>query len=1761
MPIFDIESEDGRKISLEGDTAPSPDEIEEIFAGIPKKQDAMSMPSMELKPQFGPMGVERLPIPPGTPKTFQSAPNVQERPAAIFDPEAIARQEQESEAMRHASPIPSFPEGKTITEKTGIPRAAAVPISAVGKLISGVGQFFTSPAGASEAAVAATPAAPVMLVKWGYDMLKSAKESLGDLTKIPGDVVHQYVADLMRRNVQGSPLPDEYKQDFYQRGADDLVNVLALGFGGAKAGKSGIKGVLEAPKEMRARAESLGLEGEMRDVLRNTENQPLSDVDTAANIRLGLPPKATPEMLPELQRTKALVDQAIQEATQKIETPGPKAIDLLKARDAEIAPATKAIVERPGGGEAVGGKVSFMRPAEAPLPERTQQAIEREVSNAIVQPEVERLRQQERPGADELGKTEGPSGSNRPVESGEKPKAPEVATPEKPKEVWGGGEIMSESEWTDVFGKKFPHRANGIRSGKGGRGIDIERSNAARARHDKPIAEENRKNYLEYVRRELEAGKPIRNEWLRAFAMIEREASAKYLEKYGYDTSKKPWTGPDDPSAILTPVKSPPSGSGISGISFFDRQSEMEGLGRMSTAPTLEDIRAQRAAEAKQSKPEVAKLDTNVDKNKFGDPRGTTYHATPEDWAAWQEVQNQPVMESFAERERIKNKYGGMPPEPPKESSAQPRQGTSSQPSSLLEGDQTKAAETPAAVSDAIQSGIQAIESLQKKIRGARKNLNLGVPSAILDTALEAARLSLKAGKSVAEAIEAALAHIRRNIRKGDWNEAKVKAMLEKELSGAVAKPVVPAEAAKPTATKTEDVAAPNRTVEETLSKVQKVFEPKPKQKTPVSVKASNVVEAVRTGLSSKFRPVNWLEEMVAKANPSYKPKDIAGIMEQLKGSQGKGEADVYRFDRDVSKLVSGSEKDFSEYVFMRRTLDRLKQDAADINRAIAGEEVPVLNRRSVSDFTINELEPALKAFEQKLGPEKLKKFQEAADQYQRHMDNALRLQVESGRMSPEIYDAIKSGNEFYAPFKVMKYLEESSRPEGSGRKIDTVADYTKAMKGIEDRDFRLGDMLAAGRQNILMSRILADKNTAMRAVAEIAPYDIEGRFIKKLKPSEEVPSGMAAVNVLEGGKKQRYAVDTKVAEAIQLYGGNAGGFLVKAAAFMGVPFRAGATALNIPFQVSNLLADQPRVALVSKVGLGEGGGGIRGLKRNPAKFLWDTSSDMVRYPMDFLNAVFSSIGKDVFGINSKLMFDFMDSGVAGTTVQEYLTPEALKFKEPTTISRSRKLASTVLNTIPDFAKAIEQTSKVMGVQRAMRFSKVIDAQTGKLRSVQSGKELAKLYPEMITELRRFSGSPDFGRQGKWVEGARLNLIYMFLNARIQGTIADVGRLAGRDGSATAAKTWLRLAAAVGIPSVYVYYLNTQKGNKEDYESRPIQERQNYWLIPKEDENGKPRYITTEEGEKIRDYWRIPKRESSKWIANLTESALNFAQNRNPKAATDFGNQMLQELSPVNIQGDTAQEKLESVASSLNPMIKFPLELGTGRDLYRHRPIMSDQLKKASPEEQYTERTPEAFKKLAVAMPDVLPEVIRSPIMLENLTRNLTAGLVTQFLPRKDVQGRSKLENNPLLQRFQSLPMTDNSEFQENVKGLERQAVDEQLNRHRKALEAMEKNPNAQLPNLIASVLPKDKSKITSDDVKLMEHLTDLWVAKQNGATFKDRQVMALPARQRALWVQQQLGGLTPQKKAEKILELARKRIFTESVAAELVNLEQEKEK
>ncbi len=422
-------------------------------------------------------------------------------------------------------------------------------------------------------------------------------------------------------------------------------------------------------------------------------------------------------------------------------------------------------------------------------------------------------------------------------------------------------------------------------------------------------------------------------------------------------------------------------------------------------------------------------------------------------------------------------------------------------------------------------------------------------------------------------------------------------------------------------------------------------------------------------------------------------------------------------------------------------------------------------------------------------------------------------------------------------------------------------------------------------------------------------------------------------------------------------------------------PLRLGATAYNVRFQLRNLLAaDLPRATLLSRYGL-----------KRP--------DDVHRALTDWTYALYSSFKLNL-GTPNKLGMDFLKSGAANSGIQSAISPKTF---DPTV---ERNWAMKVLDTPGKISQAIEETSKLFGLRRALRHEGMLEIPDLSKIDDMPTDEALELIDYIAVEIRNYSGSPDFLRGGQLVVGPHadnLNFLFMFLRARIQGQASDVTRVTGYTGKDEARAAWVRLTPLFLAATAIALY-HRLPGNEEDFNKRAKWETDNYFMFEKFNEDGSPMMIENERGEMIRDYWRWPKREITQLVGNFVEAAVKFSYERDPEAVQDFAVTFLENISPVSVSGKDLQERAESIASGLNPLFKVPIEFGLGRDTFRHREVVPQFIegvpsRTLSPSQQYTSTTPEIFIKLGQASGI-------SPLIIEQMVRGATAGLITQFTPR-----------------------------------------------------------------------------------------------------------------------------------------------------------------
>ena len=868
--------------------------------------------------------------------------------------------------------------------------------------------------------------------------------------------------------------------------------------------------------------------------------------------------------------------------------------------------------------------------------------------------------------------------------------------------------------------------------------------------------------------------------------------------------------------------------------------------------------------------------------------------------------------------------------------------------------------------------------------------------------------------------------------------------------------------------------------------------------------------------LQDRHQPLTDVEEAILGSRPQgLTLGDRASL---IGGAAGKAEAALTPLIELRKKISSEvDDLDVSTFLFLRRTMDRLelnKSNAATYAyqqaNHVFGPPPVAPTPRDVGTFTEAIVRQKMGLLQAKLGNNNLLALDALGAEFQKLSDSNLQTLVNAGRLSKADRATIKADNDFYAPFKVMKYMSAVEGVKGTGRAIDTSVSVIKAIKGIKDEDIQLGDIMLAMGENTLRTHVLAEKNRVMLALAALADADPTGKYIQRVAPHKSPPSGFVGVNYMKDGSKLELAVLEPVARAVKGLNEQQLGVVGQALKNSAAVFRLGTVGANIGFQLVNSVKDQKRLAELSKYG-------------------FTSMADLYRYPMDFAQAAISSWGSNILGKKNQLYLDFMKSGSAGSTITETLAPSA--FRSQASVFNP---ISSGIEWSARIGKGIEETTKIMGYKRGARLEGL---------EKLTGADRQKALDRIAYEVRNYAGSPDFNKHGTL--GVQMNILFMFANARMQGTAADMRRLSGRTGGREAVSAMGRLAVGTGQPTLALWYYNQQGDNLTDYESLSKREKTNNWMIPQYGADGKPLYFINEEGYRKREYIKLPKTDILAQVALITEGVLNFAKDQDPKAAMEAGQQFLENMSPINISGRNYRERVESIISGLNPILKTPLEFSTGRDTFRHQPIVPRRLENAPANLQFKDSTNEIFKDVANQMsPDA------SPLQLQRAVENMTGGLATQFM-RPEQPGRSLLVSSPFFGRFFGSPAESKEKEWEIVNQWSTKATGESVvrdNAIRAIVNNMGKQPEAQTGRDLFTLIERDPKSIPS----IISALKD----KSAGTTAIDKALKSLPSKDRAGAMVDMLGTFkTSEEKSEYLESMVRRGVITKDVLVEMRSL------
>jgi len=783
-------------------------------------------------------------------------------------------------------------------------------------------------------------------------------------------------------------------------------------------------------------------------------------------------------------------------------------------------------------------------------------------------------------------------------------------------------------------------------------------------------------------------------------------------------------------------------------------------------------------------------------------------------------------------------------------------------------------------------------------------------------------------------------------------------------------------------------------------------------------------------------------------------------------------------------------------------------------------------------------------------------KFVEGAEVYHAHFEEALKDMFESGVISSTSYSNMSASSSFYAPFFVTKYFNRN--PE------DT---FGHMIKGIRDVDnWSILNPMDAARYKLYMTQLRVDRNVFMSKVEDFRrDFDPDGKYIKKSDTIEGIVD-MEDVKFFENGEVKYLWFDREIARLLNNFDPVSTSQTYLVTKMAGDIFKLGATGINAFFQLGNfMLFDPIRMLTTSKAGLRAKDKGLSPIVLGMQYIKAIASSSWHNLtPNSIKNLVRGFAPNQIAGLDS-LYGEFVNSGAAGSTIAEYFG-KATQIKDPLMRHDSPRRnplvwANSKLSLV---GKTLEQTAKMVGMQRMMLFEGIDDLVSKMEATTDSGKKMAlkkqldERMDQIAVEIRNYAGSPDFIRKGKITESEALNVVFMFFNARVQGVERDLSRMLqvfkkGGD-KGEAAMVMMKLSAFAALPTMLAWSMNRKY--KDDYDEISDEEKKRYFMIPLEEHFEHP-YI---EGKMVRDYLRIPRRESFGLFSYTLEKGLDWLYERDPDAVSETLGFWLESTMPIHLAGITEGDLIktgESIASSLNPVLKGPAELIGNRNFFRHKPIVPISMQKAAPEEQYYASTPDIYKTLGGL-------TSLGALKTKHLVETLTAGGVTQFIPNNNVgistaEGGTPLgrtvASTPLMARLARSTYLAESEIMEIMDDADMVDATGRVLRRRYVDRWMNETRGMSIQDRVRHIQPaRNHSEKLRNDL-IIRRLREMAL----GLEPEEIRMKNSPVTVRAAVVMNQLQGKSPAEVKVYLTDLARKKILTQEVANDLMSRMQQR--
>jgi len=538
---------------------------------------------------------------------------------------------------------------------------------------------------------------------------------------------------------------------------------------------------------------------------------------------------------------------------------------------------------------------------------------------------------------------------------------------------------------------------------------------------------------------------------------------------------------------------------------------------------------------------------------------------------------------------------------------------------------------------------------------------------------------------------------------------------------------------------------------------------------------------SVRKGLDSAYtmwvnawHPVESYADKIQKASGVNIPVE-KGVKYNIKKYLGSGGIAKLRHEK-VLKPILAEVQDIPRDLFEGYLMAKRELGFEEAGRKIEGVD-PDLARRAIAEM------------HEMLGVDRVKKLDETINKLYAYQDAGLQKLRDAGFIDDATYEAIKSRNIDYIPYKRVMDMVDEVLGISNSVQVSTKPDMLREIKG---SDRLIQSPLESIIADTYKIEALVAKNDFVNSFVKLKDYFDDGT-IKALKGKTFDKN---TISVWRNGVKEIYQVEPEIEAVVKGLDQESLDIVARLSANITGVFRQGQTGRNIDFMIPNIVKDQFDAAVNAKYGY--------------MPFV------------DYMRGLVHLINYDFRG-GDKLVEDWLRAG-GDQVYRRIASKSSVEEGIAEGIGRSgiKGMKDSIVKVL-DFMGRYSETPTRLGVVR---------------KAYKATGSMA----EAVLESRE--ATVDFARMGTKMRVA--NAYIPFLNPSVQG-FDKMLRVAKNNPKRFA----FVLAAYGGLPATLTSLYNNAFHGQE-YAKVPDWEKENNFIIMTGEEiNGKPGYLKIPKGNTI----------------------------------------------------------------------------------------------------------------------------------------------------------------------------------------------------------------------------------------------------------------------------------------------------------------------